>query len=153
MNKQIIEKKFELTENFIINRFGNKLFQIKCTRKINDVEIGELGGFIEKESNLDHNGDARVYGDARVCGDAWVCGDARVADNNKHCGFDGFGSCNRHTHAYLTKNNKIEVTCGCFKGSIDDFEKKVKETHRDNIYGKEYKMIINLIKLKLGYNE
>ncbi len=27
-----MEKKFELTENFIINTFGIKLFQIKCTR-------------------------------------------------------------------------------------------------------------------------
>ena len=43
-----------------------------------DVAEGELGGFIERENNLDQSGDAWVYGDAQVCGDARVCGDAQV---------------------------------------------------------------------------
>ena len=51
-------------------------FKLKCGIIIRK---GELGGWIEKESNL--SGDAWVYGDARVYGNAWVSGDARVYDD------------------------------------------------------------------------
>ena len=96
------------------------------------------------------SGDAWVSGNARVYGDAQVSGKARVENNHMHCGFDCFGSCNRHTHAYKTKGNKVEITCGCFRGSLEKFEKKVEETHKGTIYEKQYKAIINLIKIKFG---
>ena len=158
----------------MINAFGIKLFQIKCTKSFKYANKGDLGGYVEKEDNLSQSGDAWVYGDAqvygnarvsgnaRVYGDAWVYGDARVSGNaqvygdarvendHMHCGFDCFGSCNRHTHAYKTKGNKVEITCGCFRGSLEEFEKKVEETHKGKIYEKQYKAIINLIKIKFG---
>ena len=99
------------------------------------------------------SGDARVYGNARVSGDARVYGDADIENDNNHCGFDCFGSCNRHTHAYLTKDNKVEITCGCFRGSIEEFEKKVEKTHSGTIYEKQYKAIINVIKIKFGLTD
>lgn len=157
-----MKKKFELTDEFVINSFGIKLFRIKCTRTFKYAKEGDLGGFIEKEENLNYSGDAWVYdnaqvfGNAHVYGDAWVYGDARVygdaniENNDNHCGFDCFGSCNRHTHAYLTKENKVEITCGCFCGSIEEFEKKVEKTHAGTIYEKQYKAIINVIKIKFG---
>ena len=92
-------KKFELTNEFVTNMFGTKLFRIRALVEFGDVEAGELGGYVEKESNLGHDdnawvyGDARVYdnalvydnarvyGDAQVSGDALVCGNARVYDN------------------------------------------------------------------------
>ena len=146
-------KKFELTDKFIINVFGIKLFQIKCTKSFKYAQKGDLGGYVEKEGNLDQENDAWVYGDARVYGNAQVYGDANIKNNNEHCGFDGFGSCNRHTHAYLTKEKKVEITCGCFRGSIEEFEKKVEETHSGTIYEKQYKAIINVIKIKFGLTD
>ena len=74
-------KKFELTNEFITNMFGTKLFRIRALVEFGDVEAGELGGYVEKESNLGHDDNAWVYGDARVYGDAQVSGDARVYDN------------------------------------------------------------------------
>ena len=187
-----MENKFELTDKFVINAFGIKLFQIRCTKTFKYAKEGDLGGFVGKEENLSQSdnawvsgdaqvyGDARVYGNARVSDNAWVSGDAQVYgnarvsgnarvygdaqvygdarvygnanidNNNKHCGFDCFGSLNRHTHAYLTKENKVEITCGCFRGSIKEFEKKVEGTHSGTIYEKQYKAIINVIKIKLG---
>ena len=83
-------KKFELTNEFITNMFGTKLFRIRALVEFGDVEAGELGGYVEKESNLGHDdnawvcdnawvyGNARVYGDAQVSGDARVYGNARV---------------------------------------------------------------------------
>ena len=169
-----MEKKFELTDKFVINAFGIKLFQIKCTKSFKYANEGDLGGYVEKEDNLSQSGDAwvsgdaqvsgnaQVSGDARVSGNAWVYGDAqvygdarvssnaRVENDHMHCGFDCFGSFNRHTHAYKTKGNKVEITCGCFRGSLEEFEKKVEETHKGTIYEKQYKAIINLIKIKFG---
>ena len=181
-----MEKKFILTDKFVINAFGVKLFQIKCTKSFKYANKGDLGGYVEKEDNLNQygnawvsgnaqvygnawvsgnaqvsgnawvSGNARVYGNAwvsgnaQVYGNAWVSGNAQVENNDQHCGFDCFGSCNRHTHAYLTNENKVEITCGCFRGSIEEFEKKVEETHSGTIYEKQYKAIINVIKIKFG---
>lgn len=133
-----MEKKFELTDNFMINALGIKLFQIKCTKAFKYANEGDLGGYVEKEENLSQSGNALVSGNAQVKND------------HMHCGFDCFGSCNRHTHAYMTKENKVEITCGCFRGNIEEFERKVKETHAGTIYEKQYKAIINLIKIKFG---
>ena len=154
-----MEKKFELTDNFIINAFGVKLFQIKCTKSFKYAKEGDLGGYVEKDENLDQEsnawvyGNARVYGNAEVSGNARVYGNAEIDNNNKHCGFDCFGSANRHTHAYLTKENKVEITCGCFRGSIEEFEKRVEETHSGTIYEKQYKAIIDVIKIKFGLTD
>ena len=86
-------KKYELTENFIMHD-GRKLFQIRALTNIKDVvKAGELGGYVENETNLDQTdnawvydnakvyGYARVYGDAEVYGNAWVYGDAEVSGN------------------------------------------------------------------------
>lgn len=157
--------KFILTDKFVINSFGIKLFQIKCTKSFKYAQKGDFGGYVEKEGNLDQendawvSGDARVFGNAwvsdnaRVSGDAWVSGDADIENDNEHCGFDGFGSCNRHTHAYMTKEKKVEIICGCFRGSIEEFEKKVEETHSGTVYEKQYKSIINVIKIKFGLTD
>ena len=155
-----MDKHFELTDKFIINAFGIKLLQIKCTRKIKHADVGDLGGYIEKEDNLSGDawvsgnaqvcGDAKVYGDAQVSGNAQVSGDAKVSNNNEHCGFDCFGSANRHTHAYKTQSGKVEIICGCFRGSIEEFEEQVKKTHQGNEFERQYMAIAEVIKIKLG---
>ena len=48
-------KKFELTNEFVTNMFGTKLFRIRALVEFGDVEAGELGGYVEKESNLGHD--------------------------------------------------------------------------------------------------
>ena len=73
-------KKYELTTNTKMH-FGHKLFQIKALISFGDVEKGDIGGWIEKEENLDQEGNAWVYGDAKVCGNAEVYGDAKVCGN------------------------------------------------------------------------
>ena len=67
------------------------LHRIKALKSFDSVEKGDLGGWIERESNLSQednawvsgdarvSGDAQVYGKARVYGDAWVFGNAQVS--------------------------------------------------------------------------
>ena len=45
-------KKYELTAESIV-KFGRTLFRIKALVAFENVEEGELGGFVEKEGNLD----------------------------------------------------------------------------------------------------
>ena len=75
-------KKFELTAKFKLV-FGKKLFQIRALIDIEKygVKAGDLGGWVEKEENLSHKGNAWVSGNAWVYGDAEVCGDAQVSGN------------------------------------------------------------------------
>ena len=77
-------KKFELTAETKF-AFGRTLHRIKALVSFSDVKSGDLGGWIEQESNLAHDGNAWVYGDAWVCGDARVCGDAQVCGNAQVC--------------------------------------------------------------------
>ena len=80
-------KKFELTNEFVVNSFGIKLFRVRALVAFGRVKAGERGGYVEKEENLSQTGNAWVSGNARVCdnarvsGDAWVCGNAWVSGN------------------------------------------------------------------------
>jgi len=72
--------KYKLTENTkIIDDI--KLYQIKALKDFDFIKAGDLGGWIEKVSNLSQDGNCWVSGDARVFGNAWVYGNAEVFDN------------------------------------------------------------------------
>lgn len=151
-------EKFELTTNTKMY-FGKKLFQIKALVSFGNVKEGELGGYIEKEENLDHDGNAwvysnaevygnaRVYGDAEVSGNARVSGDAEVSGNADYAIIKGFGREYRPTTFFRCKDKKVRVRCGCFYGTIEEFRAKVKETHGESKLAKEYLMIADLMKL------
>jgi len=44
-------------------------------------------------------------------------------------------------------NGKLELTRGCFSGSLEKFEKSVKRTHGDNEHGKKYLAIVEMLRL------
>lgn len=76
-------KKYELTDETKTFSDGTVLYRIRAARKftIHDeitVRNGDLGGWIERENNLSHDGSAWVYGEAYVYGKARVYEDARV---------------------------------------------------------------------------
>ena len=77
-----MNNKYELTDE-TKNFCGITLHRIRALRDIPSVKVksGDLGGWIEKESNLSQDGDAWVYGDAKVCGNAEVSGNAMVFDD------------------------------------------------------------------------
>ena len=72
-----MEKKYILTDE-TIEHLGHTLHRIKAVRDFDCVRAGDLGGFIESEKNLDHDGDARVSGEARVSRTIRYCIDQRV---------------------------------------------------------------------------
>lgn len=139
-------KKFELTSEFVIF-LGKKLFRIKALVSFGDVAEGELGGFIERENNLDQYGNARVYGNA------WVYGDARVQNCRDYSATSCFGSENRTTTFFRTKDGGVGVRCGCFYGTLNEFREKVKERHGDSRTAKEYLMLADLMEFRLSKDE
>ena len=79
-------KKFEFTgETKTISLLfrTTTLHRIRAVAEFGLVKIGDLGGWIEKEENLSHEGKAWVYDDAEVCDNAEVCGNAKVYGNGK----------------------------------------------------------------------
>ena len=207
-----MEMKYILTDD-VIDFNSHTLHRIKAVRDFDCVKAGDLGGFIESEKNLDHDGDAwvsgdakvfdnakvsgdarvfdnakvsddaRVFGYAKVFGDVWVSGDAKVFDNAKlsgdawvsddawvfgcacvsgdacvtgnawvHAPFDialikGFGSKFRATSFFRCVDGLVRCQCGCFCGTVDEFRSKVRETHGNSKYAKEYLMIADLMEL------
>ena len=70
-------KKYELMkETKVIG--GKTLFRIRALRSFGGIKAGDLGGFIENERNLSHEGNAWVGDNAKVGCDAWVGDNARV---------------------------------------------------------------------------
>jgi len=122
----------------------------------------EVYGDARVSGNAEVYGDARVYGNARVSGNAWVSGDARVSGNaevygnaelksdNDFCVFSKFGSSNRNTTFFKTKEeNVIKVKCGCFFGTILEFKEKVKSSHKGTKFEQQYLLMSELAELKL----
>ena len=134
-------KKFELTAEFVTNVFGKKLFRIKALVAFGNIEKGELGGFIEKEDNLSH------AGNAWVSGNAWVFGNAQVFGNADYAVVAGFGRYFRTTTFFRCKDKILRVQCGCFYGDLAQFREIVKKTHGDSKYAKEYLAIADLMEL------
>lgn len=54
-------KKYEFTGE-TKEFFGTTLQQIRAVRDFGSIHSGDIGGWIEKEENLDHDGNAWVYG-------------------------------------------------------------------------------------------
>lgn len=78
-------KKFELTTETKIC-FGKTLYRIKALKSFGGVCAGDLGGWVEKEENLSHDGNAWVSGNAWISGNAQVYGNARVLGNARVSG-------------------------------------------------------------------
>ena len=159
-----MSKKYEFTDETIIVN-GITLHRIKALIDFDrfGVKAGDLGGFIEVEANLSHDGSAWVYGDAlvygnalvsenaKVSGDAWVygnakvSGDAKIKRSNDYACVNGFGSIYKNATFFRCKDDLIRAQCGRFYGTIDEFRTKVKEAHGDSKYAKEYLMIADLM--------
>jgi hypothetical protein len=82
-----MQKKYELLADDSVLAGTRQLYRIRALRDFGDVRKGDLGGFVESEDHLSHEGGcwvydiAQVYGpgavvrdNAKVRGEAWVLG-------------------------------------------------------------------------------
>ena len=101
------DKKYKLTrESITID--NHTLYRIQAVRNFEGVKKGDLGGFVETESNLSHDGNcwvnknAQVFANARVYNDAWVCDYARI-DGNAWV----FGNAHIDRTAWVSENARV----------------------------------------------
>ena len=110
-----MKKKYELTEETKTLADGTVLRRIRAVIDITRagvkiVRAGDLGGWIEREDNLSHYGEAWVFGEAEVFGEARVCGEARVYDNALVCGnAEVYGEARVYDNAEVYGNAEV---CG-----------------------------------------
>lgn len=128
-----------------------------------------IGGNSEVYGNVSINGNALINDTASIHGDAIIKGDsiiiknaevsgeveifnavlsldANIINNYSFVTVNGFGRKNRTTTFYLTKDNIVRINCGCFHGTIDEFEKEIECTHGDSDLGKEYMTLSQLMR-------
>nr|DAP05810.1 MAG TPA: Putative transferase, nesg, ydcK, Structural Genomics.38A [Caudoviricetes sp.] len=133
-------KKYELLIDDTIDVFGVTLFRIKALISFGNVAKGDLGGYVEKEGNLSHSGDAWVSGNARVSGDALVYGDALVSGDADYIVFKNHWSSGRYFT--YTKSNKMWKV-GCFYGTGQEL---IEKAYRDSeVSGKHYEAYVEFV--------
>ena len=149
------QKKYELTDEFIEHWSGKKLYRIRALVTFDSVVVGQLGGFVESEKNLDQSllgnawvfDDAQVFDDARVYGDASVRSYAIISDKKMIFWASNVGSENGTLTVFNGKGGLI-VTRGCFTGTVDEFLSKSAKVHDDKTKN-EYKLLIEVAKSRI----
>lgn len=71
--------KYKILKDQYIEAIGKKLYRIQALKDFNGVKSGDIGGYIEKESNLSQSDNA------------WVCG-TRDKIRSRIYGFDSAGT-------------------------------------------------------------
>jgi hypothetical protein len=159
--------KYEITN--IAHPYNQELRRIRALVAISAMSVvpGDLGGYVETEKNLSHegnawvfgnaqvygnawvSGNARVSGDARVYGDAQVCGDARVSGDASIMWISRIGSENGTLTVCTGKSGLVAVR-GCFSGSLDEFAAAVYDKHGGTQIADEYALAIQMCRLRLA---
>ena len=129
-------KKYEFTEE-TKGFLGRTLHRIRAVSDFGDVHTGDLGGWVESESNLSHTGDARV------------CGNATIKSTIHYMPIGPIGSRNDFVTFTRDKSGEIFASVGCFYGNIAEFRAKVKETHGESRHAKTYLMAADLAEAQI----
>ena len=98
-----------------------------------------------------------VYGSADVGGDAHLFGipafinisSDSVIRRTEHILVVGPIGSRKSFTTFSRSIHGINVSCGCFEGTIKEFEKRVKETHGESLLAKDYLTAIKLAKSRL----
>lgn len=75
---ELTEETTTLSERTLRGISEHTLHRIRAVRSFGDVKEGDIGGWIEKEENLSHEGNCWVRGSALLCGNAKLRGNAEV---------------------------------------------------------------------------
>ena len=130
-------KNYKLSDETKETPWGTVLHRIVATTTFTSacgltINVGDIGGWIEKESNL--SGNAWVYGDA------WVSGNAEVINQHDYIVFKNSWSSGRYFT--WTKSNDMWAV-GCFYGTGKELIEKSYDDSDDS--GKHYEAYVKLV--------
>ena len=107
------------------------LHRIRALKSFNDVQKGDLGGYIEQEENLSHDGNCWIYYNAIASGDAEVSEDAQIHGGTVVSGrVKVYGNTCTYGDVQLRGNARVFGTVKLVNGTIVRDESL--------IYGKSY---------------
>ena len=114
-------KKYEFTGKSKRLDDGTVVYQIRAKKDFGGehsalIKKGDIGGWIEKESNLSHKGECWVDDNAIARGNVRVYNDARLADNADVSG----GLRISGDHTYIYGNARIHATRGSISANGSD---------------------------------
>lgn len=144
-------KKYKLTKE-TREVGGCVLHRIMALRDFGNVKKDDLGGWVESEDNLSHDGncwicdDAIVRNYAEVCGDVIVCGaveilgDAVIKNMSDYIVFKNWWSNGRYL-TWTRSNNMWAV--GHFYGTGEELIKKAYADNEEK--GREYERIVRYV--------
>lgn len=145
-------KKYEFTGEtmkFDCGEEGVILHRIKAVRSFGEVKSGEVGGWIESEENLSHDGNCWVADEAIVCNNAKVVGDARVSGHalvkdDAQVGFKHHDAIGKALANELLEQHSLPEGFSKPVFEMDAFgtEEKSKPKHVDSAYKRTYAKVI-----------
>ena len=79
-----MKRKYEIIKdkNSSIVLNGSKLYRIKALQNFNDVHEGDIGGYVESDKNLSHEGDCWIYDDSKAYDNATISDNAIVKNSS-----------------------------------------------------------------------
>ena len=81
------------------------------------------------------------------CTDCTDCrGCSKIKENPQRYITPKIGSRKSRTSIYWTNKDDVQIICGCWRGNIKEFEKRVKEVHADTEHLKPYLNQIRIFK-------
>lgn len=160
----MMNTKYEFTGETKIVK-GVTLHRIRALKSFGEIREGDIGGWIEAERNLSIYDTAWVFGQAQVYGNAFVAEGATVDDRAQIRGnasiygnagiyIEGqLGSYFRYTTFFKDNCDNIFVACGCFRGTINEFRRAVKEKHgTTSKQARAYQAAADLAEIQLYQN-
>lgn len=128
---------------------GNSLVggEVRC---LDNTHIAENAAVV---GNIRINGNSHIYGNVNIVMSPSVIYDADIFEQKHIIVFHGFGSRISTTTVYRSRHGMPYITCGCFKGTIDEFEKRVRKVHGENPYAKEYQALIEAAVIHFGMTD
>ena len=105
-----------------------------------------ISGRVRLRDSVLVSGDACIRGNVVVSGRATIFGTALVETDFDYLTVGPAFSSGRLTTAYRKADNTIEVTTGCFTGTLEEFRREIESKHADNPkYKRQYLGFVSLI--------
>ena len=139
-------KKYKLRKDLSIEVNGKTLYRVEYLIDSEYFKKGDLGGYIEKESNLDHFGNCAVFNDARVSGNARVSCNAQVSGNARISGNAlVYGNARISDNARISGNARVSGDA-----QVSFYLELNKPEQLINITGLEYNITITYCYVQVG---
>ena len=108
-------KKYEILigEENTIEFEGRTLHRIRALKDFGDVKKGDIGGFVENDYNLSHEGNCWIYDNAKAMDNSRIYGDSEMYENSKM-----YGNSAMYEYGELNNNDQLY---GKLVSKVDDY--------------------------------